>query len=67
MRVALVLVSLAAPGCTRVHVWERETLAERAMRPEPDPPERKLDSHVHEYREGSTGGAGVGGGGCGCN
>jgi hypothetical protein len=37
------------------------------MNPEPDAAEKKLDGHVHEYREGSIGGSGVGGGGCGCN
>jgi hypothetical protein len=51
----------------RVHAHEREYLARPAMDPDSGPLERKLDTHVQEYREGSMGGAGVGGGGCGCN
>ena len=65
MRAAFLVLLLA--GCVRVHPWQRERLADRAMRPDPDPSEAKLDDHVHEYREGSIGGTGVGGGGCGCN
>jgi hypothetical protein len=61
------LVVLLVAGCVRVRAHEREYLAKPAMDPERAPLERKLDTHVQEYREGSMGGAGVGGGGCGCN
>ena len=63
---ALMMVVLAG-GCARVKPWQRETLARRSMNPDADRAEKKLDSHVEEYREGSVGGTGVGGGGCGCN
>src|SRR4051812_28209784 len=61
-RLVLVLVGLAS--CVRVQAHQREYLARPAMNPEAAPLERKLDTHVEEYREGSIGGAGVGGGGC---
>jgi hypothetical protein len=61
------LALIALVGCTRVAAHEREHLARRAMDPERDATETQLDTHVHEYREGSIGGTGVGGGGCGCN
>ncbi len=54
-------------GCVRVRPWERELVAGRTMRPVPDAAEERLDAHVQEYREGSTGGGSFGGGGCGCN
>ena len=54
-------------GCARVKPWQREIHGKRVMNADADPAERKLDGHVHEYREGSVGGTGVGGGGCGCN
>ena len=68
MRWLLVPVLLfGVGGCARVKPWQRERLAGRPMRVEKDRAEKKLDSHVEEYREGSIGGSGVGGGGCGCN
>ncbi len=63
----LLLAAAALGGCARVKPWQREVHGKRVMNPDPDPAERKLDGHVHEYREGSVGGSGVGGGGCGCN
>jgi hypothetical protein len=65
MRWVWALIVLAS--CARVAPWQRETLAKREMRTNPDPVERKLDDRVHSLHEGSIGGAGVGGGGCGCN
>lgn len=62
---ALLLTTSA--GCVRVHPWERELLAGRAMQTAGDPAEARLDGHVQEYREGSVGGESAGGGGCGCN
>jgi len=70
MRLVLVIVlalAVGLAGCVRVAAHQREFLAKPTMNPEADPVETKLDEHVHEYREGSLGGAGVGGGGCGCN
>ncbi len=63
----LALAALAVSGCARVKPWQREVHGKRVMNADADPAERKLDGHVHEYREGSVGGTGVGGGGCGCN
>ena len=64
---AMILAVVAAAGCARVKPWQRELHGKRVMNANADPAERKLDGHVHEYREGAVGGAGVGGGGCGCN
>jgi hypothetical protein len=66
-RVALLGVALWLPGCTTVHPWEKEKLAERKMQFAPDPDEDELDLHMQEAREGSSGGYGSAGGGCGCN
>jgi hypothetical protein len=63
----LILFCALAGGCVRVKPYQRETLASRAMTPDKDEAEAKLDGHVEEYREGSIGGSGVSGGGCGCN
>ncbi len=63
----LIMLCALASGCARVKPYQRETLASRAMTPDADEAEGKLDGHVEEYREGSIGGAGVSGGGCGCN
>ena len=67
---SMLLVALTCAllgGCARVKPYQREVHARRSMRADGQRVERKLDSHVQEYREGSIGGAGVGGGGCGCN
>lgn len=64
---AVPLCGAALSGCARVKPYQRDIHSKRVMKPDPDKVEVKLDSHVEEYREGSTGGAGVGGGGCGCN
>lgn len=60
------LLLLAAPACARVKPYQREQHAARSMQDRGEL-ESKLDEHVHEYREGSTGGRGQGSGGCGCN
>ena len=68
MRLLLVgFVCFVWVSCARVKPHEREVHARRSMQTNNDRTERKLDSHVEEYREGSIGGTGVGGGGCGCN
>ena len=63
----LVTAASAATGCVAVEPWNRAKLSSTVMDANPDPQELKTDGHVHEYREGSIGGAGVSGGGCGCN
>lgn len=65
----LVLFAFALSGsaCVRVQPYDRALLATRVMSPNPDPSEVKTDSHVHEYREGSSGATGAIAGGCGCN
>lgn len=62
------LLGLLGPvaGCVRVKAYQRETHARPTMQ-DRDRSEKKLEDHVHEYREGAIGGSGVGGGGCGCN
>ncbi len=51
---ALALPGLLA-GCTTVHPWDRDLLAEKWMRLNPCPQLRAIDDQD------------VGGGGCGCN
>jgi hypothetical protein len=67
----VLLLALAAlsSGCAAMSVkpWDRDLLAEPAMRHIPDPLEYAVDQHVYFSKEGSLGGASVGGGGCGCN
>ena len=65
--VVVVLLAIASGACVRVQAHQRGYLAKPTMNPEAAPQEKKLDTHVTEYREGSIGGTGVGGGGCGCN
>ena len=64
----VILCGLLLPlcQCTPVKPWERGTLAKPQMQLDPDPLESRFQRHVHESREGSSGGYGVGGGGCGC-
>jgi hypothetical protein len=65
---SLVLVAALA-GCGRFAVRpnEKEHLADRTMRFDPDAQEAAADDHVLESREGAAGGRGTGAGGCGCN
>ncbi len=56
----------ATTSCARVKPYQRETHAKRSMQ-DRGRVDKKLENHVHEYREGAIGGSGVGGGGCGCN
>lgn len=62
----LLVCALALLSCVRVKPYEREEHGRKTMQ-DRDATDRKLENHVHEYREGSIGGSGVGGGGCGCN
>jgi len=63
---ASTILTLGA-GCATVKPYERGIHSKRVMQTDPDPAERKLDTHTQEIREGSTGDPSVNGGGCGCN
>jgi hypothetical protein len=71
MRFALFLASAAAvfdlAACSTVAPFEREHLARAAMDFESEGGETAFRAHVHDSREGATGGHGSTGGGCGCN
>jgi hypothetical protein len=56
-----------ASGCVKVAPYEREHLAKPSMDFARESREIGFRSHVHESREGATGGYGAAGGGCGCN
>jgi hypothetical protein len=58
---------LGATGCTHVAPYEREYLALPCMDTTREGNETKFRAHVHDSREGATGGHGSTGGGCGCN
>lgn len=64
--VGLFIASLLS-GCTHVAPYERGDLARPSMRPETEANEQSFRTHVHDSREGATGGHGSTGGGCGCN
>jgi hypothetical protein len=65
----VVVAALCAAGCGRwaVRPNEKEHLADRTMKFDPDAQEAAADEHILSNREGGTGGRGTGGGGCGCN
>lgn len=54
-------------GCSIVHPWDRDLLAEKKMRFIPSPSLHAVDEHIYFSKEGSMGGEDAGGGGCGCN
>lgn len=60
----MVLGSLA--GCAAVAPWERGTLAQPHMAPDPWPLQRAWRGHVQSSREGIVNPGGTEGGGCGC-
>lgn len=62
-----VALVLGATGCTHVAPYEREYLAMPCMDTAREGNETKFRAHVHDSREGATGGHGSTGGGCGCN
>ena len=69
-RVTLLSLVLCAPSlasCVTVHPYEREFLARPAMDLSGEAGESSFRAHVHDSREGATGGHGSTGGGCGCN
>ena len=62
---AIALTGLGA--CATVAPYEREDLAKPGMDLEREGVETGFRAHVHDAREGATGGHGSSGGGCGCN
>lgn len=67
VRLGLLLVAAASWGCVTVHAYERGYLARPAMDTASEEGESGFRAHVHDSREGATGGHGSTGGGCGCN
>lgn len=61
------LMTTGAVGCVTVHPYERELLARPSMDGSSEEGETGFRAHVHDSREGATGGHGSTGGGCGCN
>ncbi|MCB9604068.1 MAG: DUF4266 domain-containing protein [Sandaracinus sp.] len=66
-RLFLVAGMVVGAGCVHVAPYEREDLARPGMDTERESAEMGFQAHVHDSREGATGGAGSTGGGCGCN
>lgn len=64
---AVVLAVLGLAGCATVAPYQREFLACPAMDLAREDSETAFRAHVHDSREGATGGHGSTGGGCGCN
>ncbi|UJR85290.1 DUF4266 domain-containing protein [Sandaracinus amylolyticus] len=68
MRIVVVLFAAAAiTGCATVAPYEREHLSRASMDFGREDDETAFRAHVHDSREGATGGHGSTGGGCGCN
>lgn len=63
----LALAALGAAGCVTVHPYQREYLARASMDGSSEDGETAFRAHVHDSREGATGGHSSTGGGCGCN
>lgn len=65
----LAAAALAATmgGCVTVAPYQRGLLTRPAMSTDFESSEGAFRAHVHDSREGSTGGMGSTGGGCGCN
>ncbi len=67
MKLGILLCALALGGCVRVHPWQREHLAQKAMVADESKGEARFQGHARGAREGAEGGSGEAGGGCGCN
>jgi hypothetical protein len=69
-RLLFAALALSAPlvsSCVTVRPYEREYLARPSMDLSGEAGESAFRAHVHDSREGATGGHGSTGGGCGCN
>ncbi|MBX3248326.1 MAG: DUF4266 domain-containing protein [Myxococcales bacterium] len=64
---ALLLLTTLAFGCVHVAPYQREEMTRPGMDTEREAAEMGFQAHVHDSREGATGGLGSTGGGCGCN
>lgn len=64
---SLLLAVVLLGGCVHVAPYEREDLARPGMDMSLESGETAFRAHVHDSREGATGGHGSTGGGCGCN
>lgn len=62
----LALAGLLA-GCATVAPYQRGYLSRPSMDFSSEDGETSFRAHVHDSREGATGGHGSTGGGCGCN
>lgn len=63
-----VVAALVGAGCAHVAPYEREALSARTMdTADAERYENSFQAHVHDSREGATGGSMSTGGGCGCN
>lgn len=63
---AILLVS-SVTACVTVAPYQRGLLTRPAMSADFEQSETAFRAHVHDSREGATGGFGSTGGGCGCN
>lgn len=66
-RLLLLSLPFALGACVHVAPYEREALSDRSMDLAREASEAQFRAHVHDSREGATGGHGSMGGGCGCN
>ncbi|HUP28742.1 MAG TPA: DUF4266 domain-containing protein [Usitatibacter sp.] len=67
MKVFVVLLAVAAAGCTTVEPYQRAQLARPDMAFDASPGHTRAMEKTYGAKEASSGGASVGGGGCGCN
>lgn len=63
----LVLAASVSAGCVTVHPYQRAYLSRPSMDGSSEDGETSFRAHVHDSREGATGGHNSTGGGCGCN
>lgn len=61
------LLGALLTGCVHVAPYEREYLTRPGMDLSREGMATHFKAHVHDSREGATGGHGSTGGGCGCN
>jgi len=65
--VAALASPISACGTIGPDPWEKDLMAKREMRPDPNPLETAAAEHIYFSKEASSGGRGFAGGGCGCN
>jgi len=66
-RLSSFAIALMLEACVHVAPYEREQLSDPSMDVAREANEAQFRAHVHDAREGATGGHGSMGGGCGCN